>query len=600
MSSKPPGTVMVVDDDLEILTPLCDILFESGYQAECFHLCAKALERFRTKEFDLLLVDLKMPEMDGIEFLKVAQKTDPLVVCIIITGHATVQTAVEAMKEGAFDYLTKPLNWKTLQPVLTRALEVRRLRKSEERYRVVVEDQTELICRCILDGTITFVNEAFCYYFGKTKEELNGQSCLQFISREEHEKLKAYIAGLNKKNPATVVDIENQVVASNGEIQWLRWTTRAIFGNQGHIVELQFIGRDITDRKHAEDKLKESEEKYRLLVENANEAIVVAQDGLLKFANQRAITITGYSKEELFFIPFITLIHPDDREMVFDNYQRRLKGEAFPGVYSFRIVAKDGRIKWVEISALVFTWEGNSATLNFLSDITDRKKAEEELIKSHEQLRSFAKRLSEAEEMDKQRIARELHDQVGQNLTALGINLSIMRNQLSDRLTGQLDARLNDSMNILEEIAKRIRDVMSDLRPSVLDDYGLIAGITWLADQVAKRTGLTIRVESEDTRANLSPEVEITLFRIAQELLTNISKHAKATEVSIKLNESDKTVQFVVTDNGVGFDATALTPTEESRWGLLNVEERAQAVGGTLTIESTVGHGTRVVIEVKE
>jgi len=600
MSSKPPGTVMVVDDDLEILTPLCDILFESGYQAECFHLCAKALERFRTKEFDLLLVDLKMPEMDGIEFLKVAQKTDPLVVCIIITGHATVQTAVEAMKEGAFDYLTKPLNWKTLQPVLTRALEVRRLRKSEERYRVVVEDQTELICRCILDGTITFVNEAFCYYFGKTKEELNGQSCLQFISREEHEKLKAYIAGLNKKNPATVVDIENQVVASNGEIQWLRWTTRAIFGNQGHIVELQFIGRDITDRKHAEDKLKESEEKYRLLVENANEAIVVAQDGLLKFANQRAITITGYSKEELFFIPFITLIHPDDREMVFDNYQRRLKGEAFPGVYSFRIVAKDGRIKWVEISALVFTWEGNSATLNFLSDITDRKKAEEELIKSHEQLRSFAKRLSEAEEMDKQRIARELHDQVGQNLTALGINLSIMRNQLSDRLTGQLDARLNDSMNILEEIAKRIRDVMSDLRPSVLDDYGLIAGITWLADQVAKRTGLTIRVESEDTRADLSSEVEITLFRIAQELLTNIAKHAKATEVSIKLNESDKTVQFVVTDNGVGFDATALTPTEESRWGLLNVEERAQAVGGTLTIESTVGHGTRVVIEVKE
>jgi PAS domain S-box-containing protein len=599
MSNKQPVTVMVVDDDTEILTPLCDILTETGYQAECFQSSTKALETFRAKEFDLLLIDLMMPEMDGIDFLKAAQKTDPLVVCIIITGHATVETAVEAMKVGAFDYLTKPLNWKNLHPVLARAAEVRRLRKSEEQYREVVEDQTELICRCTLEGTITFVNAAFCRYFDTTREELNAQNYLQFIPKEEHERLKTCIAGLNKENPVAVIEIENRILP-DGVTRWLQWTTRAIFGKQRDIVELQLIGHDITDRRHAEDKLKESEEKYRLLVENANEAIVVAQDGLLKYANQRARIITGYSSEELLFAPFLELIHPDDRKIVFDNHVRRLKGEAFPEVYSFRIVAKDGRVKWVEISAIVFTWEGRPATLNFLSDITERKKAEEELITSHEQLRSFAKRLAEAEEIERQRIARELHDQVGQNVTALGINLSIVRNQLSDRLTGQLDARLNDSMNILEEIAVRIRDVMSDLRPSVLDDYGLTAAITWLAEQVARRTGLTITVESKDTRADLPSEVEITLFRIAQELLTNITKHAQATEVSIRLDESDKAVQFVVTDNGIGFDASSLTQRSEASWGLLNVEERAQAVGGIVTIESTLGHGTRVAIEVKK
>ena len=142
------------------------------------------------------------------------------------------------------------------------------------------------------------------------------------------------------------------------------------------------------------------------MVEHANEAIVVAQDGLLKYVNQRAIIITGYLNEELVSSPFIELIHPDDRKMVFDNYVKRLKGEVLPDVYSFRIVSKNGRIKWVEISAVVFTWEGRPATLNFLSDITERKITEEELKKSHEQLRNFAKRLAEAEEIERQKIAQ--------------------------------------------------------------------------------------------------------------------------------------------------------------------------------------------------
>jgi len=714
---------MVVDDDTEILTPLCDILSGIGYEVECFQSSKEALETFKSKEVDLLLVDLMMPEMDGIDFLKAAQKVDPLLVCIIVTGHATVETAVEAMKVGAFDYLTKPLNWKTLQPVLSRAIEVRRLRKSEEQYRSVVEDQTELICRCLPGGTITFVNKAYCRYFGKTRDELIGQSYLPFIPVEDQERLKQHIASLSKENPVAV--IENRVIASGGSIRWQQWTNRALFDEQGRMVELQSTGRDITDRKAAEEKLKESEEKYRLLIENVNESIVVAQDTVLKFVNPRAVQLLGYSKEELLFRPFIEFIQPDDREMVSVNYAKRMKGEEVPGNYSFRVVTKDGVIKWVELSAVLFTWEGRPATLNFLSDITERvhaenalkesenlyrtifettgtaiaiddadttillanieyatltgyskeelegkkswtefvekgdmdsilryhrlrrtdhdvaprnyefrlidrqgnvkyihatvslipgttrslgsllditerKKAEEELKKSHEQLRNFAKRLAEAEEIERQKIARELHDQVGQNLTALGINLSILRNQLSDTLTGQTDARLHDSMGILEETAKRIRDVMSDLRPSVLDDYGLMAAIRWLGERISKRTGLTISVEGQDTKVDLPSETEITLFRIAQELLTNITKHAKATEVSIRLDSMDGKVQFVIIDNGVGFDPTALDQTGESRWGLLNVRERTDAIDGILTITSSPGKGTRVVIEVKK
>jgi signal transduction histidine kinase len=155
-------------------------------------------------------------------------------------------------------------------------------------------------------------------------------------------------------------------------------------------------------------------------------------------------------------------------------------------------------------------------------------------------------------------------------------------------------------MDILAETAKRIRDVMSDLRPSVLDDYGLMAAIRWLGERISTRTGLTISVEGLDTKVDFSSETEITLFRIAQELLTNITKHAKATEVSIRLESTDGKVQLIISDNGVGFDPTALDQTGESRWGLLNVRERTDAIDGILTIASRPGQGTRVVIEVKK
>ena len=589
---------MVVDDDRELLTPLCDVLSEIGYEVAGYVSAEEALAVFDGQAFDLILVDLMMPQMDGIAFMKAAKTKDPLLVCIIVTGHATVETAVEAMKEGAFDYMTKPLNWKTLRPVLSRAIEVRRLRKSEEQYRSVVEDQTELICRCLPDGTITFVNQAYCRYFGKTKDELIGQSYLPFFVVEDQEILKKHIARLNKGNPVAV--IENRVIVPGGSIRWQQWTNRALFDEQGRIVELQSTGRDITDRKTAEEKLRVSEETYRLLIENVNESIVVAQDGVLKFVNPKAVQLIGYSKKEILSRPFIEFVQPDDREMVSVNYAKRMKGEEVPGNYSFRVVTKDGVIRCLELSAVLFTWEGRPATLNFLNDITERKKAEEELKKSHEQIRNFAKRLAEAEEIERQKIARELHDQVGQNLTALGINLSILRNQLSDTLTEQTDARLNDSMSILAETAKRIRDVMSDLRPSVLDDYGLMAAIRWLSERISKRTGLAIRVEDQDTKVDLPSETEITLFRIAQELLTNITKHARATEVSIRLDSMDDRVQFVIADNGVGFDPTAFDQTGESRWGLLNVRERTDAIDGILMISSSPGQGTRVVIEVRK
>ena len=168
------GRLLIVDDEIETLTPLCDLLSEWGYEVAGYTSPKDALKELKEKDFDLLLTDLVMPEMDGIELIKAAMSTDPLLVSIIITGKGTIQTAIDAMKTGAFDYVLKPIDWKMLRSGLSRAMEVRRLRKAEERYRSIVEDQTELVCRFLPDGKLTFVNEPCCLLLNKKREELIG------------------------------------------------------------------------------------------------------------------------------------------------------------------------------------------------------------------------------------------------------------------------------------------------------------------------------------------------------------------------------------------------------------------------------------------
>jgi len=142
-------------------------------------------------------------------------------------------------------------------------------------------------------------------------------------------------------------------------------------------------------RIRAEEALRESEQKYRLLVDNASETILVAQDGMLKFANRMASELSGYSEQEIISRPFSEFIYPDDRGMVVESYLSRIKGGASRPKYVFRFVVRDGSIKWVEISAVLIDWEGKPATLNFLNDITERKRSEELLQKSEERYRAM-------------------------------------------------------------------------------------------------------------------------------------------------------------------------------------------------------------------
>ena len=207
-------------------------------------------------------------------------------------------------------------------------------------------------------------------------------------------------------------------------------------------------------------------------------------------------------------------------------------------------------------------------------------------------------RLAEAEEAERRAVVRALHDRVGQNLTALDLNLSTVRSQLAEHGLDDLSSRLGHALSLVEQTNARIRRLMVDLRPPVLDDYGVLAALHWYADQFSTQTGIPVSVRGDEKAGiDLPAHVQNALFRIAQEALNNVAKHARATEVSVALVKNMGAVRLVVTDNGVGLERADSMP-KKSSWGLLTMRERAESVGAQFSIESGPEEGTRVVVEV--
>ncbi len=217
-----------------------------------------------------------------------------------------------------------------------------------------------------------------------------------------------------------------------------------------------------------------------------------------------------------------------------------------------------------------------------------------------EQLRQLAFRLTEIEGVERKHLAEELHDRVGQNLTAIQLQLSIIRTALPSGTEPALGPRLDDALRLLEETTAHVRGVMVELRPQVLDDYGLVAALDWYARQFARRTGIEVRVQGEDLDPRLPDPVEMTLFRIAQEALNNAAKHAEASRVDITVEDLEDTVEVRFFDDGNGIDPKRLRARSGSAgMGLLTMKERAARIHAAFRLDSRLGQGTRIVLAVR-
>jgi len=228
-----------------------------------------------------------------------------------------------------------------------------------------------------------------------------------------------------------------------------------------------------------------------------------------------------------------------------------------------------------------------------LSSYLTRREAEEGLRDTHAQLQALSRQLMHLQEQERRQLAHDLHDEVGQALTALKMNLQTME-RVAD--LSPVQPSLHDSFGILDTLLARVRDLSLDLRPSLLDHLGLVPAIRWYAIRQAERAGLQVHVEADSLPEELAADRAVVCFRIVQEAVTNVLRHAKATQLDVVVRTTDSGFTLIVKDNGVGFRASESMTEVEGRWsiGLVGMRERARAVGGYLKLHSALGRGTEV------
>jgi len=337
-----------------------------------------------------------------------------------------------------------------------------------------------------------------------------------------------------------LVDLEEKEIWPDGQTAWVSTTKVPLRDRQGQIIGTIGISRDITKRKRAEASLQASESRYRQLVENAQEAILVAQDDFLKFVNQKTIQMTGYAEPELLSRPFPEFIHPDDREMVVDRYQKRLAEKEDQPRYAFRLLTRDAGAKWVEIGAVLIDWKGRPAILAFISDIDDRHKAEEAVRSS----------LREKEVM-----LREIHHRVKNNMQIVSSLLNLQAGTIADEAArrmlkeGQLRIR---SMALVHEKLYRSKDF------SKIDFADYLQSLSDHLFQFFNVEAGRIRLETDLENIHLDVNSAVPCGLLFSELISNALKHAfpAGRKGVLKLGlrrKTDGAVEIQVADDGVGF-----------------------------------------------
>lgn len=357
------------------------------------------------------------------------------------------------------------------------------------------------------------------------------------------------------------------------------------------IGQFAVVFTDITRRRMAEKALLESETKYRSMMKTLKHAVYICSSDLnIKYMNPAMIKKTGFDATGRTCYQALYGLAQKCSWCVMDQVQ---KGENI----DYELADPKNKLFYQVSNAPMVHGSNSIAKLSILHDITQQKLNQDALINSAEQLRQFALRLTYMEEAEKTKLALELHDRVGQNLTALNINLSIIKNLLSHESTDRVGDRLSDSMALTEDIFKQVRDVMVDLRPEALDDYGLFAALGMYCEKFETRYNIRTQIKGCEFTHRLESKMETALFRIVQEAMTNSARHARADKIILIFESTDTYDRLTIKDNGTGFDPARLNRNGlDKGWGLTIMEERASAIGMDFQVESGQSHGTKIIM----
>jgi len=481
-----------------------------------------------------------------------------------------------------------------MQDITERKRAEEALRESGDRYRDLVEYSQDLICTHDLEGRILSINVAPARSLGYERSDLLKMHVQDILAPEVREEFSEYVAVLRRDGAAKGLML---VQTATGERRILEYNnTLRAEGVPTPIVRA--MARDVTERKRAEEKLRESEARYRGLFENSLEGIGFSEGNKVLNANRALLDIFGYGDlEEFKAVPLLEHVAPESRDAIKELMGKINRGEPYPRRFEYQIIRKNGEIRDLEISTDVVCAAGQRYFQSTFRDITERKRAQQELERSLEQLRALAARLQNVREEERKLLAREIHDQLGQALTAIKIDLFALVCKIGGDPQHPPQG-VSTLLRLVDETIKRVRQIATELRPGILDDLGLVAAIEWAGEDFEARTGIKCRLDLPQENIAVNPERATAIFRILQESLTNVVRHAAASEVKIRLGEKDKELILLVQDNGKGMRMDELSRSKSL--GILGMHERALVFGGEVIIRATPGKGTTVRVRIPQ
>ncbi len=470
--------------------------------------------------------------------------------------------------------------------------------------RKAVEASGEVIFMTDREGVITFINPEFSRFYGYQSPEVIGKTTPRILKsgKMSPQDYKLFWSRLINKE---IVKGEFINRCKNGTLVMVEGSANPIMDEKENIIGFLAIQRDITERLGNKEALEFALAfqqsildgiDYSIMVIGTDYRIILMNAAARRFATKGSGTVPQpycYQISHQRDLPCDGSDHPCPLAQVQET-KRSLTVE-------HKHYQANGELSSVEVIASpLWSKDGSfQGVIESIRDITERMKSNDQLRQYSSRLRALASKSSDVVETERKHLTQELHDQVGQKLTALGINLNIVKSKLSQDVDKSIQFILHDSISLVEQTTECIRDVMANLRPPLLDDYGLIAALRWFCDQFTRRTNVAASVVGKETEARLAPRVELAMFRIAQEAITNIAKHAQASKLTVKLATTESSFQMVIKDDGIGFDTTkSFEPNDELGWGLLTMADRAEAVDGHCSIVSASGRGTMVIVDV--
>ena len=471
-----------------------------------------------------------------------------------------------------------------------------KLLQSEERWTATLGSIGEAVIATDSEARITFLNGIAASLTGwETQEALNQPigNVLKLINETSGMTADNEVLRVLREKKILAVANHVDLVTRDGREIAVEHSAAPILAGEGRVIGVVLIFRDVAERRQEQIA---TAEQAALLELTQDSVFVIDMEGRVQFWSRGAEMMMGYSKAEVAGKIAHELLHTEFPQPFEEITAELMRVGHWEG--DLIKTARDGR-RVVAASRWALQWGRRDQAPRVLvinSDITDRKRTEESLVLQKEQLRALAERLQWVREEDRKRVARDLHDQIGQIMTAIKMDLMWVTRHLPGSEVDVL-ARLQESVQAINDGVKAVRTICSGLRPGVLDDLGLAAAIEWQASEFASRNDVLCQVSVPPVDLHLDGDRATATFRIFQECLTNVVRHAQAKSVRVALVQDNESIVLVVEDDGVGFCESDLSNSFGSL-GLLGMKERAQFCGGDVHISSSPGHGTRVTIRV--